>query len=163
MRSPSVLPIPDRYACAGMASTLPRNALSGQSKLRNGGYKPAQHELGWADYQMRSEPAIVRHWQLVLLAFTFSLLVGAVPGPSPSATSASPTAIPPVVTSEHVAGGTIRPRLRGAGRLERHAAPSAGVALPVGTPAGVLATLVAQRPTARIGRAPRPRRQRPPA
>ena len=126
-------------------------------------YKPAQHELGWADYQMRSEPAIVRHWQLVLLAFTFRLLVGAVPGPSPSATSASPTAIPPVVTSEHVAGGKIRPRLRGAGRLERHAAPSAGVALPVGTPAGVLATLVAQRPTARIGRAPRPRRQRPPA
>ena len=42
-------------------------------------YKPAKHELGWADYQVRPERAIVRHWQLVMLAFTFSLLVGAVP------------------------------------------------------------------------------------
>jgi SRSO17 transposase len=37
-------------------------------------YKPAKHELGWADFQVRSEQAIVRHWQLVMLAFTFSLL-----------------------------------------------------------------------------------------
>jgi hypothetical protein len=42
-------------------------------------YKPVKHELGWADYQMRPERAIVRHWQLVLLAYTFSLLVGALP------------------------------------------------------------------------------------
>jgi hypothetical protein len=33
-------------------------------------YKPAKHELGWADYQMRPEGAIVRHWHLVMLAFT---------------------------------------------------------------------------------------------
>jgi hypothetical protein len=33
-------------------------------------YKPAKHELGWADYQMRPERAIVRHWHLVMLAFT---------------------------------------------------------------------------------------------
>src|SRR5260221_13111234 len=25
-------------------------------------YKPAKHELGWADYQMRPERAMVRHW-----------------------------------------------------------------------------------------------------
>jgi Transposase DDE domain len=42
-------------------------------------YKPVKHELGWADYQMRPERAIVRHWQLVMLAYTFSLLVGALP------------------------------------------------------------------------------------
>jgi SRSO17 transposase len=42
-------------------------------------YKPVKHELGWADYQVRPERAIVRHWQLVLLAYTFSLLVGALP------------------------------------------------------------------------------------
>jgi hypothetical protein len=40
-------------------------------------YKPAKHELGWADFQVRSEKAIVRHWQLVMLAFTFSLLTAA--------------------------------------------------------------------------------------
>jgi hypothetical protein len=33
-------------------------------------YQPAKHELGWADYQMRPEQAIVRHWHLVMLAFT---------------------------------------------------------------------------------------------
>ncbi len=124
-------------------------------------YKPAQHELGWADYQVRPERAIVRHWQLVLLAFTFSLLVGAVP--APSLTSASPTAALPSAGSEQAAGRNIRHRIRGAGRLERHAAPRAAVAVPVGTPAGVLAALVERRPTARAGRAPRPRRQRPPA
>ena len=43
-------------------------------------YKPAKHEFGWADFQMRPEQAIVRHWHLVMLAFTFSLLVGALPG-----------------------------------------------------------------------------------
>jgi hypothetical protein len=33
-------------------------------------YKPAKHKLSWADYQMRPEQAIVRHWHLVMLAFT---------------------------------------------------------------------------------------------
>jgi SRSO17 transposase len=126
-------------------------------------YKPVKHELGWADYQMRPERAIVRHWQLVMLAFTFSLLVGA------------------ALSSLHetTAGGKIgarqpsqRRRVRGAGRahrasrsrhLEPGAAPRAGLVVPVGSTAGVLATLVAQRPTARAGRAPRPRRLRPPA
>src|SRR5262249_30243187 len=52
--------------------------------------KPVKHELGWGDYQMRPERAIVRHWQLVLLAFTFSLLVGALPPPAePDSTGAS--------------------------------------------------------------------------
>jgi len=49
-------------------------------------YKPAKHELGWAEYQLRPERAIVRHGQLVLLAYTFSLLVGALP-PSPPETA----------------------------------------------------------------------------
>jgi SRSO17 transposase len=114
-------------------------------------YKPAKHELGWADYQMRPERAIVRHWQLVLLAYTFSLLVGALP-PSPL---------------EMADGGKIRDvqrrRVRGAGRLERGAARGAGVAVPVGTPAALLETLVDRRPAARAGRAPRPRRSLSPA
>ncbi len=121
-------------------------------------YKPAKHELGWADYQMRPERAIVRHWQLVMLAFTFSLLVGALPPP----TTAAATAAPPSATPEPAAGEKMRHRVvrrgRGAGRLGHHAAPGAGMAVPVGTAAGVLAALVEQRPTARAGRAPRPRR-----
>src|ERR671910_888499 len=35
------------------------------------GYKQVKHELGWADFQVRSDRAIRRHWQLVCLAFSF--------------------------------------------------------------------------------------------
>jgi hypothetical protein len=126
-------------------------------------YKPAKHELGWADFQMRPEQAIVRHWQLVMLAFTFSLLVGALPEPSLTRTALTATALKPSAPADAAAGEKRRHRIRGAGRLERHAAPGTGVAVSVGTTAGVLAALVERCPTARAGRAPRPRRQRPPA
>jgi len=114
-------------------------------------YKPVKHELGWADYQLRPERAIVRHWQLVLLAYTFSLLVGAMP-PSPQGTA----------DGEKI-GDHQRRRVRGAGRLERDVTPGAEVAVPLGAAAAVLEALVARRATARAGRAPRPRRSLPPA
>jgi hypothetical protein len=140
-------------------------------------YKPVKHELGWADYQVRPERAIVRHWQLVMLAFTFSLLVGALPEGVPSALDASldvsldvslDATIPDADMPQSVpAGGKIRttqrPRpVRGAGHLERDPAAGAGVALPLGSAAALLETLVERRPTARAGRAPRPRRALPP-
>jgi SRSO17 transposase len=34
-------------------------------------YKPAKHELGWADFQVRGDTAIRRHWELVCCAFCF--------------------------------------------------------------------------------------------
>jgi hypothetical protein len=34
-------------------------------------YKQVKHALGWSDYQVRSDLAIGRHWQLVFLAFSF--------------------------------------------------------------------------------------------
>ncbi len=118
-------------------------------------YKPVKHELGWADYQMRPERAIVRHWQLVMLAYTFSLLAGAVPSS----------------LAETTAGGKIgtsqRHRVRGAGRehrarrpshLEPGITPGAQLALPMGSAPALLATLVDHRPSARVGRAPRPSR-----
>jgi SRSO17 transposase len=110
-------------------------------------YKPAKHELGWADYQLRPERAIVRHWQLVLLAYTFSLLVGALPTPP---TASQP--ISPSTSHESTGGGKIgarpSPRVRGAGRLDRHAAAHPQLAVPVGTAAALLDALVARRPTA---------------
>ncbi len=39
----------------------------------------AKHELGWADFQTRDSRAIIRHWHLVMLAFTFSPLTEAPP------------------------------------------------------------------------------------
>jgi hypothetical protein len=35
-------------------------------------YKQVKHELGWADFQVRSGRAIQRHWTLVNLAFSFT-------------------------------------------------------------------------------------------
>jgi SRSO17 transposase len=34
-------------------------------------YKQVKHVLGWSDYQVRSDGAIRRHWQLVCCAFSF--------------------------------------------------------------------------------------------
>jgi len=34
-------------------------------------YKQVKHVLGWSDYQVRSDIAIRRHWQLVCVAFSF--------------------------------------------------------------------------------------------
>ncbi len=34
-------------------------------------YKQAKHELGWADFQVRGDLAIRRHWELVWCAFSF--------------------------------------------------------------------------------------------
>ena len=34
-------------------------------------YKQVKHALGWSDYQVRSDLAICRHWQLVCCAFSF--------------------------------------------------------------------------------------------
>ncbi|MCA1717470.1 MAG: IS701 family transposase [Actinobacteria bacterium] len=34
-------------------------------------YKQVKHVLGWSDYQVRSDTAIRRHWELVMCAFSF--------------------------------------------------------------------------------------------
>ena len=113
-------------------------------------YKPAKHELGWADFQVRSEPAIVRHWSLVMLAFTFSLLVGALAPAPAGASAASPAG---------ASGGKIRP----ARRLAGHAASGPSVAVSVGTPPLVLAELVQCATTPGARRTPRARRPLPSA
>jgi hypothetical protein len=91
--------------------------------------KPARHELGWADFQVRSEQAIVRRWQLVMLAFTFSLL---------ATTSAEQGEEAPAGDSGTAAGE----KSATADHLAVHAAAGPQLAVPVGAPAGVLAPLV---------------------
>jgi hypothetical protein len=127
-------------------------------------YKPVKHELGWTDYQVRSEQAIVRHWQLVLLAYTFSLLVGAAPPSATPVPSTTPSPLGRAMGGEKIGASrpTERPHTRRADRLGGDVAPGTGLALPLGAAAPLLATLVERRPTARTGRAPRPRRALPP-
>ncbi len=106
-------------------------------------YKPAKHELGWADFQVRPERAIVRHWHLVMLAFTFSLLAEA------SRLEATGTAaLNPAAGS----GGIIS----GAYRLERDVAPGAALVVSVGAPADLLAPMVHGAPATRAGGSSQP-------
>jgi SRSO17 transposase len=99
-------------------------------------YKPAKHELGWADYQTRQGRAIVRHWHLVMLAFTFSLLTGA---PAPLALAD--------VTAAGAGGKISTPD-----RVAEHAAPRAQLACSVGTSPPVLAALDQRAAPTRTGR-----------
>jgi hypothetical protein len=100
--------------------------------------KPAKHELGWADFQVRSEKAIVRHWQLVMLAFTFSLLTAA-----------------PAEQAGEAAAGDGGPAAGGksatADHLAVHTAAGPQLAVPLGAPAAVLAPLVDRSATLAIG------------
>lgn len=101
-------------------------------------YKPIKHELDWADFQVRSEKAIVRHWQLVMLAFTFSLLAAA---PTGQAEEASPgddgsAAGGKSATPDHLAG---------------HAAAGPQLAVSLGAPVAVLAPLVDRSASVRTG------------
>lgn len=127
-------------------------------------YKPVKHEVGWADYQVRPQGAIVRHWQLVLLAYTCSLLVGALP--TPHSPPLRPPPMPRRPLSRRREGEKSGPApvrvvwaatLRGVRSWLCPWAPG-----PLGTAAALLDTVVERRPTARAGRAPRPRRPLPP-
>jgi hypothetical protein len=61
------------------------------------GYKQVKGELGWADFQVRSDRAIRRHWALVCCAFSFCWQAFLAdhrtqPEPSPNAHAASTAA-----------------------------------------------------------------------
>jgi hypothetical protein len=99
-------------------------------------YKPVTHELGGADFQVRPAHAIVRHWHLVMLAYTFSLLAGA---PQPD------QALP-----SHAAG--VGGKITDAPRLAGHLAPGARLALPLGPPHPLLAAVVHRATPSRAGR-----------
>ena len=58
-------------------------------------YKQVKHVLGWSDYQVRSDLAIRRHWQLVCLAFAFCWWAyGRLPTEEPTETEDAPASGP---------------------------------------------------------------------
>ena len=56
------------------------------------GYKQVKSELGWADFQVRSDRAIRRHWALICCAFSFCWQAF---GAEPPANRQRPTRRPP--------------------------------------------------------------------
>ena len=71
------LPHPDSDRVLGEEGALPAADLAEVVRLYGlrmwveQSYKQVKHALGWSQYQVRSDPAIRRHWQLVCCAFSF--------------------------------------------------------------------------------------------
>ncbi|HZD01524.1 MAG TPA: IS701 family transposase [Actinomycetes bacterium] len=119
------------------------------------GYKQVKDELGWADFQVRSDRAIRRHWTLVCLAFSFCWHAGQA-GVAPAAGAPAP---PQARSVPATAGGAARgvweglepdvpvPARGGGGVVAQGAAAGARLAGPVGVAAALLARMVNQ-PTA---------------
>ena len=107
------------------------------------GYKQVKHELGWADFQVRSDRAIRRHWTLVCCAFSFCWHAGQVKA-APDAGPALPAAAPAAARGaweRRDPDGWHRAGRRGA-VVAQGAATGAGVAGPVGVAAALLARMV---------------------
>jgi DDE superfamily endonuclease len=121
------------------------------------GYKQVKGELGWADFQVRSDRAIRRHWTLVCCAFSFCWHAGQ----AQSAPAVAPA--PPLTTAESGAAGQapargaqerldpVRARSGGRGSvLAQGAAQGPRLADPGRVAAALLARLVDQHATPAI-------------
>jgi hypothetical protein len=104
------------------------------------GYKQVKGELGWADFQVRSDQAIRRHWALVCCAFSFcwqAFLAAqpAQPAPPDPQAAASPAARGATPTGH-------RRRTRRQQFLAGGVAGGAGLADPVDRAGALLAVVV---------------------
>jgi hypothetical protein len=107
------------------------------------GYKQVKDELGWADFQVRSDRAIRRHWALVCCAFSFcwqAFLAEQPAQPAAPNAQAAPAATRGAQPTGHP-GGIGPARLLAGG-----AAGGAGLADPLERAAALLAVVVARAP-----------------
>jgi hypothetical protein len=100
------------------------------------GYKQVKGELGWADFQVRSDRAIRRHWTLVCCAFSFCWQAFLAEQPPAPQSQAAATAARGAQATGH-RGGTGRAAVVASG-----AAPGAGLADPMEHAATLLAVMV---------------------
>jgi hypothetical protein len=106
------------------------------------GYKQVKGELGWADFQVRSDRAIRRHWQLVCCAFSFCWRAWF----AEQAAAVPPDAQPaPAGARGEQARRHGRPARRR--RVAGDAAPGTRLADPAGRARTLLADVVDQAPT----------------
>jgi hypothetical protein len=106
-------------------------------------YKQVKGELGWADFQVRSDRAIRRHWQLVCLAFSFCWRAWFTEHPPPRRPPDEQTADQAAVRGER----TGQHGQAGHGRgLAGDTAPGARLADPVGRAGALVAGVVDRAP-----------------
>ena len=104
------------------------------------GYKQVKGELGWADFQVRSDRAIRRHWALVCCAFSFcwqAVLAQHPTQPAPPDPQAAMTATRGATATGH------RRRTRHRELVAGGVAGGAGLADPLERAAALLAVVVA--------------------
>jgi hypothetical protein len=107
------------------------------------GYKQVKHELGWADFQVRSDRAIRRHWQLVCCAFCFCWRAWFA-GPPPAA---SPPEVQPALAGARGEWTGHQPKhARRGGGLAGDAAPGARLADPMDRARTLVAGVVDRAP-----------------
>jgi hypothetical protein len=104
------------------------------------GYKQVKGELGWADFQVRTDRAIRRHWQLVCCAFSFCWRAWFAEHPAQPA-PADPQAAPPGAARGETTSHQPEPARRGGG-LAAGAAPGPRLADPVGRARALVAGVV---------------------
>ena len=112
------------------------------------GYKQVKGELGWADFQVRSDRAIRRHWQLVCCAFSFCWRAWFTEHPAQPA-SAEPVE-PQAVAPLGAARGDTTEQPRQASRdglVAGDIAPGTRLADPMGRARALVASVVDRAPT----------------
>jgi hypothetical protein len=137
------------------------------------GYKQVKGELGWADFQVRADVAIQRHWHLVCCAFTFCWWAWfqaeardqAAPAPGDEAVAPAPPAPAAMDTAgrgenRRRSGARRRPALRPR-VLAGGGATGPRLAGPVASARALLARLVLSAPANRAASLARCRRRRP--
>ena len=128
------------------------------------GYKQLKQELGWADFMVRADQAIRRHWSLVFCACSFCwrawFTTGPPPAPSDPPATADSGAIPAPERGEN---GPRTADPDAPGLLATDAPSDTRLARPLDLPLALLARLVERAPAARATRAPRRRRPGTPA
>jgi hypothetical protein len=107
------------------------------------GYKQVKGELGWADFQVRSDRAIRRHWQLVACAFSFCWRAWFATPPPPASL---PDAQPASAGARGESTRQQREHARRGGGLAGDAAPGARLADPVGRARTLVAGVVDRGP-----------------
>jgi hypothetical protein len=109
------------------------------------GYKQVKGELGWADFQVRSDRAIRRHWQLVACAFSFCWQAWFTQHPAQPAPP-DPQAAAPTGAARGETTGPPNRSNRSDRPVAERAALGAGLAGPVEHAAALLAGVVARAP-----------------
>jgi len=120
------------------------------------GYRQVKQELGWADFMVRSDRAIRRHWELVCCAFAFCWRDWFHPSTPPDHLSGDrlPAPIKPSTDLAETTAGRGKNqhqsrRPLGSTLVAPRLAPRPGLAQSLDVPAALLARLVRSAPTLR--------------